>query len=155
MKTDKMIQIGILVKNIEEAARKWAGFLGVTMPEISCTEGYEASGAVYRGSPCDGRIYQAVFEFGNIQLELISPADDTPSFWKECLDRDGEGLHHLALYTDTIDRDIRELTEKGYGLLQKGSWRDTPRDGIYAYLDTAQELKCTIELLDFCTDKKG
>lgn len=149
MDKKKVIQIGILVKDIQQTAKDWAEFLGVDVPKISRTAGVEVTHAVYKGEPCNGRIDQVCFDFDNIQIELISPVDEEPSFWKECLDRDGEGLHHIAFHTQEIEKDMEALEQKGYVVLQKGYWPDQPRDGAYAYADTVEKLKCTIELLDF------
>ena len=68
---------------------------------------------------------------------------------KECLDRDGEGLHHIAFHTRSIDSDIAEAAQNGFACVQRGDWLDTPQNGTYAYLDTKDALKCTVELLDF------
>lgn len=149
MRKDQVIQIGMLVRDIQTTAKKWAEFLGIDMPAISLTSGYEETHAVYRGEPCKGRIYQACFEFGNIELELISPAGNEPSFWKECLDRDGEGLHHIAFYSTESAEDLRKAKKKGYQIVQKGEWKAEPRNGIYAYVDARADLKCIIEILDY------
>lgn len=149
MDKTKIIQIGILVKDIEETTRNWAEFLECEVPEIGCTERYEVSHATYQGQECNGRIYQSAFQFGNLELELISPVDDEPCYWKECLDRDGEGIHHIAFYTREIEKDIERLECRGYKVVQKGNWPAQPRDGAYAYVDTIQKLKCAVELLDF------
>lgn len=149
MNSKEICQIGILVRDIRRTAARWAALLGRPMPEIGVTQGPEVSHALYRGEPCRGRIYQAVFPLGPVELEFVSPADEEASYWKECLDRDGEGLHHLAFHTDRIDEDMRRLRELGYSIVQTGSWPDTPRDGAYAYVDGRDALKCVIELLDF------
>ena len=148
MNTKEIYQIGILDRDIRKTAARWAELLGRPMPEIGITEGYEISHALYRGQPCRGRIYQAAFQLGSVELEFVSPVDDEPSYWKECLDRDGEGLHHLAFRTDNI-ADLQGLREMGYPIVQTGNWPDTPRDGAYAYADGEDALKCVIELLDF------
>lgn len=149
MDKTKVIQIGILVRDIEQTTRDWAAFLGCEPPVIGITERYKLTHAQYKGQPCHGRIRQSAFQFGNLELELISPVDEEPSFWKECLDRDGEGLHHIAFHTQEIERDLADLETRGFPTLQKGAWPDAPRDGVYAYADTTEKLKCIVELLDF------
>ncbi len=149
MNTKEIYQIGILVRDIRQTAARWAALLGRPMPEIGITEDYAVTHAVYRGQPCHGRIYQAAFQLGSVELEFVSPVDDEPSYWKECLDRDGEGLHHLGFRTDSIEDDMQSLRDGGYPIVQTGNWPDTPRDGAYAYADGTDALKCVIELLDF------
>ena len=83
------------------------------------------------------------------EIELISLVDREPSFWRDSLDRDGEGLHHIAFYTGDIQGDLARLNQSGFVTIQQGSWPESPRDGYYAYADTRDKLKCTVELLDF------
>ena len=149
MNTKEIYQIGILVRDIRQTAAHWAELLGRPMPEIGITGDYATTHTVYRGQPCHGRIYQAAFQLGSVELEFVSPVDDEPSYWKECLDRDGEGLHHLAFRTDNITDDMQGLRDVGCPIVQSGNWPDTPRDGVYAYADGKDALKCVIELLDF------
>jgi catechol 2,3-dioxygenase-like lactoylglutathione lyase family enzyme len=140
----KVVQIGILVHDIIEATARWAKFLEVEPPKPTMTDGYEKSKAIYRGEPCHGLIYQTVFKFGNIEVELIQPYDNTPSIWRECLDRDGEGLHHIAFRVKNMADCIKETEESGYPLLQKGEYTG----GRYAYMDALREMKIILEFLE-------
>ena len=150
MDRSKIIQIGILVRDIEAATKAWAAFLGRPVPVPALTDGYDVTHAVYRGKPCHGRIYQTAFQLDNLELELIAPADDeTPSYWKECLDRDGEGLHHIAFAADDMDASMHKIGALGYEAAQSGVWKDEPENGRYAFMDTRDALKCTVELLRF------
>lgn len=140
-----ILQIGILVKDIEEAAKNWAEFLGVEVPNVRLNNPYEITQATFRGDPCPARLKQAIFEFDNIQIELITPADEKPSFWRECLERDGEGVHHLAF----SGRDPKKLAElmgsKGMPMVQRGEYQN----GRYTYYDTFDKLKVYLETLEF------
>lgn len=150
MDLNRIIQIGILVRDIESATKAWAAFLDRPVPVPSLTDGYDVTHAVYRGAPCHGKIFQTAFQLDNLELELISPADsETPSYWKECLDRDGEGLHHIAFAAENMEDSLRVINLSGFQTAQKGSWKDSPEYGQYAFADTRDALKCTIELLRF------
>jgi catechol 2,3-dioxygenase-like lactoylglutathione lyase family enzyme len=138
-------QIGILVHDIHEATEKWAKFLGVPAPEVQKTPDYEISHAAYRGKRCNGLIWQSIFEFENIQLELIQPVDNEKSIWRECLDRDGEGLHHLAFRVDGMSAAVKEAEDSGYPQLQKGDWVG----GRYSYQDALGDMKIIFEFLEF------
>ena len=81
-------QIGILTEDIQTAKTAWEKFLGLPSQQISQSDGYAQTHAVYRGEPLEGRIYQVCFNFENIELELIQPVGDVPSYWKECLEKD-------------------------------------------------------------------
>ncbi len=147
MSGKKVIQIGILVRDIGPVTKAWAAILNRPVPVPALTDGYETTHAVYRGEPCRGRILQTVFRLDDLEIELIAPANEEPSYWRECLDRDGEGLHHIAFAADDMEGAQEALRSLGYETVQSGIWKDTPEDGRYAFIDTREALKCTVELL--------
>lgn len=140
----RCIQIGILVHNVEEASKEWAKFFGVEVPEVKVTDGYDETQATYKGEPCQGILRQAFFNFDNIQIELIQPADEQPSIWRDCLDRDGEGVHHISFGAKNTAGFLANCKAKGYDTLQTGEFYH----GRYAYLDSFQKMKVIIETLE-------
>jgi hypothetical protein len=141
----KIKQIGVLVHDIHEATAKWAKFLGVPEPPITQTPGWDISKATYKGKRCDAGILQSIFEFENIQFELIQPIGNDKSVWRECLDRDGEGLHHLAFEVEGMGDAVKEAEAAGYPQWQKGDWVG----GRYSYQDAYGDLKMVLEFLEF------
>lgn len=137
-------QIGILTKDIEKSKAAWEKFFRIPKQPISQSEGYGKTHALYHGEPLNGLIYQVCFDLGNIQLELIQPIGDTPSYWKECLDRDGEGIHHFSFAVKDMEGNIKDLEELGMTLTQKGEFTG----GRYAYLDARNSLSIILELLE-------
>ena len=144
IKTDKVVQIGILTRDAKAAAEKWAKFLGVPVPKLQRTSSYDETKCTYKGKRCDGLIDQAMFSFGNIEVELIQPVGDEPSIWRECLDRDGEGLHHIAFAVKNMAECVKETEKMGYSLMQKGEYHK----GRYAYMDALADMKIIIEYLE-------
>lgn len=142
-------QICVLVRDVHAKAAAWAKFLQVQMPEVTVSERYDITKAVYRGEPCDGQIYQAIFDMDNIQLEVVGPVDGTSSYWRDYLDSHGEGLHHIAFRTSNMQDTLAELKDEGYDMIQWGCWLAEPKDGQYAYITSKEKLGCVIELLDF------
>ena len=140
----KIVQIGILVHDVNKAAADWAAFLGVETPPVLVSDGYDKTGAIFRGESCDARLYQAFFNFNNIQVELIQPVDDTPSIWRECLDRDGEGLHHISFRVKNMAENMKDSEKLGYKTLQNGEYTG----GRYAYMDALANLKIILEYLE-------
>lgn len=136
-------QIGILTHNIQDTAEKWAKFLGIPVPTVSLSNGYDKTAAEYYGKPCYGKCYQAFINFENIQIEFIQP-DEEASIWRECLDRNGEGLHHLAFSVKNMAENVRIAEEKGWDLQQKGEYEG----GRYAYVDSRDDLKIITEYLE-------
>jgi catechol 2,3-dioxygenase-like lactoylglutathione lyase family enzyme len=137
-------QIGILTDDIQRSKAAWEAFFGLSPQPVSTSEGYAKTAAVYDGRPLEGRIYQACFNLQNIEVELIQPVDDTPSYWKECLDRDGCGVHHFSFAVKNMDGSIAKLGDMGLTLRQRGEFPN----GRYAYLDGTDTLGVVLELLE-------
>ena len=137
-------QIGILTSDIQKSKKVWEQFLKLPEQKIFECDGYEKTQAIYRGEPMHGRIFQVCFNFDNIELELIQPIGDTPSYWKECLDKNGEGIHHIAFAVKDMNSCIGECEDLGLTLTQKGEFEG----GRYAYLDAMASMNIVLELLE-------
>jgi len=136
-------QIGIIVRDIEKAAKAWAKLLGVEVPQYILTEPAEEAHTSYRSKPAEGRAKIALFQLDNLWLEIIEPVSG-PSAWQEFLETNGPGIHHIAFQIKDMDKQIELLEGKGLSLLQRGEFPG----GCYAYLDTAVELGAILELLE-------
>lgn len=136
-------QIGIIVRDIEEASKAWAKLLEVNPPQYILTESAEEAHTCLRGQSTDGRAKIALFQMENLWLELIEPVSG-PSTWQEFLETNGPGIHHIAFQVKDMDEQIVLFEGKGLSLLQRGDFAG----GCYAYLDTAAELGTTVELLE-------
>lgn len=141
--TNVVTQIGILVEDIDKTAQAYADFFNIEKPEIFKTDPLEKSEAKYQGQPTEAIAKQAFFDLGSLQLELIEP-DDKPSAWREYLDTNGEGPHHIAFNIEGMEEKISLMEGKGMKLQQKGEYTG----GRYAYLDSFDQLKIIVELLE-------
>lgn len=136
-------QIGIIVRDIEKAAKAWAKLLEVKAPQHILTEPAEEAHTCLRGQSTDGRAKIALFQLDNLWLELIEPVSG-PSAWQEFLKTNGPGIHHIAFQVKDMDEQIAVFKGRGLSLLQRGQFTG----GCYAYLDTAVELGAILELLE-------
>ena len=141
--TKLITQIGILVHDIEKTSQAYAQFFGVEKPQCSITDEVDKAQTQYRGKRSDARAKLAFFDMGSLQLELIQP-DHNPSTWRESLDKNGEGPHHIAFVVEGMKDKIAVLERNQVPLLQKGEYPG----GRYAYIDTLRDLKVIIELLE-------
>jgi len=135
-------QIAFVVKDIEAAAKRTAALFGVSVPKASTTDTADKTHILYRGAPTPARAKLAFFRFGSISCELIEPVGG-PSTWKEALDKNGEGFHHLGFRVRDIKEALSALNTKGFETIQTGDFTG----GSYAYVDTTRALGCVIELL--------
>ena len=90
-----------------------------------------------------GQSEAGVLRHGFAQLELTEP-DHHPSTWRESLDKNGEGPHHVAFVIKGMKEKIAVLERNQMSLLQTGEYPG----GRYAYIDTLRDLKVITELLE-------
>jgi len=142
----KIVQIGIVVRDIEKYAKSYAEFFGVDVPEIIISETEDKAKPRYLGRPTKARVKQAFFRFENITLELLEPVGG-PGTWKEFLDSNGEGVHHIAFEIKGMDDRIAQMQDRGATLIQEGRWTSYT-GGRYAYFDSNAQLAVIFELLE-------
>jgi methylmalonyl-CoA/ethylmalonyl-CoA epimerase len=111
-------------------------------PQWSLTDAIDNAQTEYKGKPSEARAKLAFFDMRSLQLKLIEP--DDPSTWRELLDKNGEGPHHIAFVIKGIKEKIAFLQCHQMPLLQKGEYTG----GRYAYIDTLRDLKVIVELLE-------
>lgn len=138
----RVVQVGIVVKDIAKTRTAWAELLGVEEPPIIETEGRESSHMTFRGKPSEGRAKLAFFRLENIAIELIEPIGG-PSTWQDFLEKHGDGVHHIAFNADNLE----ETLEKCKGMRIEVEQRGDYKGGSYTYADSRHKLGATIELL--------
>jgi len=142
--TSKTItQVAVVVKDIDKARNAWAKVLGVKVPEVSIAESHFSRPTLYKGDRSDAKAKLAFFAMDNLQLELIQPLGGK-STWQEFLDKNGEGIHHIAFAVKNIDGVEKQFKLQGMPTVQSGGWDG----GAYSYIDASKELNCILELLE-------
>ena len=137
-------QVGLVVRDIEASAKKYAALFGVEVPPIITTAPESEAHTRYQGTPTEARAKLAFFKMGDqLSLELIEPIGG-PSTWRDFLEQKGEGVHHLALRVKGTDALTAELAAKGIPVVQQGDYTG----GRYTYLSSEHELGVAIELLE-------
>lgn len=77
------------------------------------------------GLKCHGReevdsqkVKTAFFEVGEVHLELLEPtSEDSPV--AKFLDKNGEGIHHVAFRTDDIEAQLKQASDSGVQLIHE------------------------------------
>lgn len=138
----RVVQIGIVVRDIEKASGLWAELLGMGVPTPVETETADVTNMTYRGKLSPGRAKLAFFALEDISIELIEPIGG-PSTWRDFLDKHGEGIHHIAFNVEDMGRSVERLREIGIGVEQGGDFTG----GCYAYTDPSSKLGVILELL--------
>lgn len=103
----KIDHIAIAVNNVESAAKQYQQALGV---DKVIFETVESEG-----------VKLAIIKLENGRIELMEPTrDDSPI--KKFLEKKGEGLHHMALATNDIEKEYQRM--EGCGIQFLGKIRD-------------------------------
>ncbi|MBC8065598.1 MAG: VOC family protein [Chlorobia bacterium] len=140
--TDKVTQIGIVVKDIERTRSEWARLLGVDEPPIIQTAGFADAQTHYEGEPSEATAKLCFFQVGQVAIELIEP-DGRPSSWQKHLNEYGDSVQHIAFETPSMKATRENLHGVGIPTNQFGEYTG----GRYAYVDSQDKLGVHIELL--------
>jgi len=141
--TNIVCQIGIVVENIDRAIEAYSEIFNQPMPEVSVTAPLEKAHTRYRGEPTEARAKLAFFDMGQVNVELIEPIGG-PSTWRDFLEENGEGVHHIAFFVDDTEEAVAFLETKGVDVVQQGDYTG----GRYTYLDSTPQLAVMLELLE-------
>jgi methylmalonyl-CoA/ethylmalonyl-CoA epimerase len=130
----KIDHLGIAVRSIAEARTFYEEVLGL---------------------PCKGeetvesqKVRTAFFEVGEVHIELLEPTSEESPIAK-FLEKNGEGIHHVAYRTDDIAGQIKQAREAGCRLIH-----ETPIEGAGNKLVAFLHPKSTHGvLMEFCSKK--
>jgi len=144
LKLEKFDQIGILVRDIEKAAK----FYGALLDFKSNLNIVEQSSTVsYKGKEVTFKMKKIMQNFGGKQFEIVEVIESTGDhLYKEFLDKGQMGLHHLGIYTKNAQKFI-EYFKKEYGIDVAQTGKAGKVD--FYYLDTRDVIGFYLELIAF------
>ncbi|HLS67378.1 MAG TPA: methylmalonyl-CoA epimerase [Pseudogracilibacillus sp.] len=100
----KIAHIGIAVHSLDEALPFYRDHLGLTLEKIETVT--------------SEKVRVAFLSVGESTIELIEPIDETSTVYS-FLQKRGEGIHHLALQTDDIRKQLASLKERDVKLVHE------------------------------------
>lgn len=96
--------LGIAVKDLETAVAYYENALG-----LKCE---------HREEVPSQKVRTAFFHCGEVHLELLEPmAEDSPI--AKFLEKNGEGIHHVAFATDGIEAQLKQAADAGVRLIHE------------------------------------
>jgi methylmalonyl-CoA/ethylmalonyl-CoA epimerase len=102
--------IAIAVKSVDEAVKDYQSVLNIDQLEFEVVP--------------NEKVKVAMLELEDTRIELMEPTSaDSPI--KKFLDERGEGIHHIAITADDIEKDVAKASAKGMkmlGGLRSGSY---------------------------------
>lgn len=140
-----IVQIGIVVEDMEKTKQAMRTIFG-----LESEAGGESlyRGCLYRieGETVDAPVISAFYNFFNIQLEFLQPVGETPSVWRDYLDKGQFGLHHIRFDVDDNDRITELMKERGIDIWMEGKSLINP-NAKFTYYDSLDELGFVIEVV--------
>lgn len=136
-----LMQIGHVVKDLDKAMDVFSRDFGIGPFQVFAFTKERHIDPMVRGKPGDHTFICACAWSGGVQYELMQPLTGR-SIYNEFLEKRGEGLHHLKLYCEDMEKTVKDYKAKGYDVVQSGGI-DEDR---YCYLDT--EEKCAGLLIE-------
>jgi len=130
-----LCQIALVVHDIETTARNICEVFGLPMPTVFEIPPVEEAHTRFHGTTTKTRAKLAVFQMGQVVLELTEP-DGEPSSWKDFLDRHGEGVHHIGFMVDDLPGTLSFLSGKGMPERHSGDYPG----GRYVFVESAEKL---------------
>jgi len=126
--------LGIAVKNLDEVAKFYEESLGLHCHGKEVVESQ--------------KVKTAFFEVGDVHVELLEPtSEDSPI--AKFLEKNGEGIHHIAFRTDDIEGQLKQAADSGVRLIH-----EVPFDGAGDKLVAFLHPKSTHGVLtEFCAPK--
>ena len=109
MNVTRVDHIGIAVKNLEESVRWYEETLGLKCAGVETV--------------AEQKVNVAFLPCGDSELELLESTDGTGAVAR-FIEKNGEGVQHIALRVDDVEAVLNELKAKGVRLID-----ETPRRG--------------------------
>lgn len=144
LKVPSLGQVGIVVRDVDEARRYYEENFGI------------GPWAVFQGEPvwCVNKGEKASFKgkiamanAGAVQVELIQILEGD-SIHSDFLESHGEGLHHVGFFVRDLKERLASAREAGIEVLQHGLLRQMGLSIEYAYLDTTETGGVIIEYIE-------
>jgi len=130
----KIDHIGIAVKSIDACLPYYRDTLGLTLEKTETVESQ--------------KVKTAFFVCGEVHIELLEPTAPESPISKFLTDR-GEGIHHIAFYSDNITGQLATAKEKGTRLIH-----EVPFEGAANKMVAFLHPKSTFGVLtEFCSNK--
>ena len=132
----KIEHLGIAVKDVSSSKSLFSKLLGKD---------------AYKEEPVESEAVNTIFyELGEAKLELLEATDPSSAIAKY-LEKNHEGIHHLALLVDDIHAEMKRLQELGFTFIN-----DAPKKGadnkLIAFIHPKSANGILLELCQEITD---
>lgn len=142
---DGIMQVAYVVPDIHAAMHTYQQRLN--LGPWFLFEHFEFQWLEYRGREATLDVTLALANSGSMTFELIQQNDDTPSAYREIVEKRGYGFHHLAIAAPPAEYDatVARYRTQGYDLVFEGAVGVGARA---SYVDTTPDLGGMLEIIE-------
>ncbi len=133
--------LGIVVRDVEKTAKIFEEVFGMGPFNILLREPDDIE---LHGEPQTVRLKSGLVHTSGIQIELVQVMEGKTAH-KEFLDAGGFGLHHIGVFVQDFEGELKKWQEKGFEVLSRGKAYGAAN---WAYIDTRKELGFMYELIE-------
>ena len=139
-------QIGIVVRDLDEAMRRWSTFGVGPWSVVTVGDGDGSSLSLY-GEERSFVFRGANAMLGNVEIELLQPISGDSPHAQHLLER-GEGVHHLGFNCENPEDCAQELEGMGYRQMMRFGDIGPLHDGVAYYMNTTDHLTVALEFVN-------
>lgn len=134
-------QVALVVSDLDRVVEEYAKLFGVPKPEPFTVPDESEAHTQFQGVPTKTRARLAVFDLGQVVLEITEP-DEEPSSWKDFLDKNGDGIHHIAFMTDNREAAVNYFEQNQMPVRHYGEYDG----GNYTVFDSKEKLGTYVQV---------
>lgn len=122
LKVKEINQVSLVVNDVETVAENYWNILGIGPWQFYDWGFPLVYDRKYYGNSVKAREKVAQAQVGPLQLELVQPIEGDTIF-QDALVKQREGLHHISIFVDDVDKTAKILTDAGFPSLQSGRYQ--------------------------------
>jgi hypothetical protein len=142
----KVTHFGLVIRDAAPVSAYWhrLGF-----PEMPVVDAGPREDGRYHGKPLWFSFKVGWHNYAHPTFEWIIPPVDPPNCYADFLKLHGEGVQHIGIPVDDLERAVGRYTLLDYAPVQLGAWGEVgkPNSGRYAYMDTEALGGMSVELI--------
>lgn len=138
----EIMQLAYAPADFDAALQHWTTVMGAG--PFFAIDHVRLENVKYRGAPSDIDFSMAIGYWGDLQIELIRQHNDAPSIYKAWRDEGREGLHHVCILVDDMERSRAVCARAGASVAQEGL---VAGGGEVIYVDTGGGPGTMVEIL--------
>lgn len=141
----KVGQLGFVVRDIQTSLPAYASLYNLTtwFEPLYAEKQFKIA-----GEPRDLELNIAFAYSGKMQIELVEEKSQQAPIYKDHLESQGQGLHHLGFYVSDFEGQFKKADQLGLNVLLEGKFKTAGGGFVrFAYLDTRQMSGIITELI--------